>query len=139
MIFVHPQLLHRLNSTGAWKTDPSTAITKGTKKVTDAVDPLTCHIETNEHKSRACDTELKQHLVGIDNNVTAVTNLAVSIRHHQEELVGGFLLLQMQTHLEATIAHINDDMSMACQTFKHPINKAECEEACTNIACLKID
>ncbi|KAJ7327650.1 hypothetical protein DFH08DRAFT_968057 [Mycena albidolilacea] len=134
-----PQLLHRLNSTGAWKTDPSAAITEGAKKVTDTVDTLTRRIETNEHESRARDTEMKQHLVGIDNNVTAVTNLAVGIGRHQEELAGGFLLLQKQTHLEATIARIDTDMSMARQTFKHPLDEAEREEAHADITRLKID
>jgi hypothetical protein len=134
-----PQLLHRLNSTGAWKTDPSAAITEGAKKVTDAVDALTRRIETNERESRARDAEMKQRLVGIDNNVTAVTNLAVGIGRRQEELAGGFLLLQKQTHLEATIARIDTDMSMARQTFKHPLDETEREEARADIARLKID
>ncbi|KAJ7789203.1 hypothetical protein B0H14DRAFT_3503274 [Mycena olivaceomarginata] len=65
-----PQLLHRLNSTGAWKTDPSAAITEGAKKVTDAVDALTRRIETNEHKScsptspSASDAENLECLLG---------------------------------------------------------------------------
>ncbi|KAJ7843511.1 hypothetical protein B0H14DRAFT_2585653 [Mycena olivaceomarginata] len=119
-IFAHPS-----SSTGAWKTDSSAAITEGAKKVTNTVDALTRRIETNKHESRARDAELKQHLVGINNNVTAVTNLAVGIGRHQEELAGGFLLLQKPMHLELP--------------SPASILTSEREEARTNITRLKID
>ncbi|KAJ7761480.1 hypothetical protein B0H14DRAFT_3510966 [Mycena olivaceomarginata] len=119
-----PQLLHRLNSTGAWKTDPSAAITEGAKK-------------TNEHESCARDAEMKQHLVGIDNNVTAVTNLAVGIGRRQEELGRLPALAEADTSRLPLLALI-----LTCPwhaTFKHPLDEAEHEEARADIARLKID
>ncbi|KAJ7843862.1 hypothetical protein B0H14DRAFT_2777912, partial [Mycena olivaceomarginata] len=56
-----PQLLFRLNTSAAWKVDPSAVITEGAEKVTGALAGLTRRFEASERDARARDADTKRN------------------------------------------------------------------------------
>ncbi|KAJ6627161.1 hypothetical protein B0H10DRAFT_2210565 [Mycena sp. CBHHK59/15] len=120
-----PQLLFRLNTTAAWKADPSAVITKGAKKVTGAITALTRRIETNEHNARTRDADTKTCLTTIDVNLTAVSTLTSALHNHQEKLAHSFFILQQDTQYTAALSCLDTSIMANRQTFMRPIDDTE--------------
>ncbi|KAJ6578580.1 hypothetical protein B0H10DRAFT_1963178 [Mycena sp. CBHHK59/15] len=132
-----PQLLFCLNTSAAWKTDPSAVMVEGAEKVSGAVAALTRCIKTNERDARTHDADMKGRLVVIDANVTSVTNVATALAHRQEELGRGFFLLQQENQLSASLGRIDTVIMITRQTFSRPIDDDQNESARVELLRLK--
>ncbi|KAJ6526733.1 hypothetical protein B0H19DRAFT_1275583 [Mycena capillaripes] len=118
-----PTLLYRFSS---GPNKPSVhhdaTVTAGADMIKDVIAVVHRRIDANERDARACDADMKAHLV---NTLTTVVTAAKELSQRQLDTSRATFIMQQENTLNLELARIDTDDYNARREYTYPINAAE--------------